>query len=1322
MQKTMNKARSDSLLNFDPNAAGESNMLQAKVLFEDTKEMLAQEPQKLGTVIEILYQWEAAIFAVFDETRRILATNKELEARKNELYNCLMLLKKQQRKYEQLKTERDNFTKYRNSLEAKSSLLNELYELLTTEEEHWKGLKEWESALELIIRRQESLVGDSLLAAGILTYLGAFSWRSRSLIKKQWQKTFAEAGLKAQERPKVGLLLGNAKQLADWHEKQLLVDDTTIENAFIKEHWRKWPLVIDPEGAATKWLCGKSGLKDTDRYFREELAKRMGQGKHLVIHLSNERIPREVLKMLELPVERTENIKINLSAEHIIVEGLVDRYKSDPNIIELHSKFAFTICIEHSKPVFPNYVYEMANVINFALSPKALEDNFMIEYGTYAGSSDFADAVLKKKNPAEWDKEKEEDSLLAKVKELQLDRIDEEDQRKLKDAIGDTMKRVTELKRRISETAEEKTKEVNEKIQTAFPLVSKASVMYQCISRLPSMKPNYLFTYQLVRELFIKELRDNSEVIAEAQMNMGQLKSRLKNIEEYLISDVMIALKQVMFRRDFLKFALYLAAKLAIQEKTITKEEWQIILHGENYQPAESSVNIVKNPVPDKITRGAWNLLGHLEKTLPDLYKGLSQDMIKNIADWEKWASNLAPHTAPLPALIQSLKPLQILLLVRLVCPEKFMTTLNWAASSVIGEGYLKKEPPKIAELFKKQTKVNKPLLVLVDGEEDATEEVMRLVHEEVKLESWCLAKETEAGIKRTLEECKRGFDKEEQWYFIKNIELIPGFGRYLVERLKEMSIAAEEDRSSSDSNDRWFRLILTSHTCRLPRELLLTSVRAVLDSPVTMKQRIARDLSHYQRQEETMLEVPANKDRYTISYRRLVLSLSLLHCVLSRRSRFPSNGWSSPFTLNAGDLELGANISFNLVNTFKENEPWEGLRHLMGDIWLGGGLEDEYDKEIVGCFVRRHFNDEVTKGNYAFVEDCFYQVPAQSNFEGMAKFIQSQPNEEACVLCGADAVETLLVERSEIEGALEPLKRVEFAKNKKAEITRKTEENFVESLFKEIPEVGFTKNDISPVIYEGKNKLPYAHNMFLLQEMSRYNALIERIHSSTAKIAHFLRTGKPMPHSLEVIYASLAVGQVPEEFTGYPWNHPVGEWVRNFKARLEYVLNWLKKGETKTYWLRAFIYPKGLLSSLLIASSQKSGEEIESIALAMQLTPYTKLEDIPEPNPHAYYLNGLYMVNAKYNEETKALDDINEEVKGVKCKELPLVLAVATAEEKEKTEAFECPVYYLPKRMSKVGKFENALMKVECPTSAAKDYWIMKQTFISCTNPELNS
>eukprot|EP00826_Nyctotherus_ovalis_P044247 TRINITY_DN4768_c0_g2_i3.p1 TRINITY_DN4768_c0_g2~~TRINITY_DN4768_c0_g2_i3.p1 ORF type:complete len:100 (-),score=33.47 TRINITY_DN4768_c0_g2_i3:40-339(-) len=99
-----------------------------------------------------------------------------------------------------------------------------------------------------------------------------------------------------------------------------------------------------------------------------------------------------------------------------------------------------------------------------------------------------------------------------------------------------------------------------------------------------------------------------------------------------------------------------------------------------------------------------------------------------------------------------------------------------------------------------------------------------------------------------------------------------------------------------------------------------------------------------------------------------------------------------------------------------------------------------------------------------------------------------------------------------------------------------------------------------------------------------------------------------------------------------------------------------------------------------------------------------------------------MYMVNAKYNEETKALDDINGEVKGVKYKELPLVLVVATAKEKEESETFECPVYYLPKRMSKVGKFENALMKVDCPTSTAKDYWIMKQTFISCANPELNS
>jgi len=1318
MQKSMNKAKSDSLFNFDINSSGESNILQAKVLFEDTKEMLKQEKEKLDIVAEVLYQWESAIFSIYDETRRILATNKDLEEKKNELYNCLTLLKKQQRKYERLKIERDNFTKYRNTLEAKGSLLNELHELLMTETEYWKGLKEWEVTLEAIIKRQEVLIGDALFTAGILTYFGPFSWRSRERIKKQWVDILQSAKVKVGIYPKVGLLLGTDKQLADLHEQQLLVDDTSIENAFIKSRSCKWTLIIDPEGAASRWLGGRGGLKDSNKYFHEELLKSMGKPKHLVIHLSNERLPVDVLKLLELPIERKKNLRINFNSEHIKIEKQYDSNKPDPNTIEVNSKFSFTIRIGHSKPVFPDYIYELVNVINFSLSPKALEDNFMIEYGTYAASGDFIEAILKKKNPIEWDKEREEDTLLIKVKELELTKIDQEDQRKLKDLIGDTMRKCTELRRRISETIEEKMKGINEKIQAAEGLVSKVSVIYRSITRLTNMKANYLFTYQFVKDIFAKQLKDNTEIISEAQMNMSQLKERLGNISEYLISDVMVALKQVMFKRDYLKFTLYLAAKLSIKDKAFTKEEWKILLYGENYQPKKPFVNIAKNSLPQKITRGAWNVLGYLEEMLPDFYKGISQDIIKNKNNWETWAKDLSPHTAPLPELIESLKPLQILLLIRLICTEKVMTALEWSAKAVIGS--IKKEPLKLQEIFKKETKIDKPLLILVDKEEDPTVEVMKLVHKEVKFESWALTRELESTIKRTLEECKRGFDREEQWFYIKDIDMIPGFGKYLVERLKEITRATEDDHSISDFNDKWFRLILTCHPCRLPRELLLNSVRVALGSPVTMKQMIIRDLNNSQQQEEKMLKVATNKDRYTIPYRRLILSFSILHATLNRRNRFGGAGWSKPFEVNEKDLELEAIASLNLVNNFKEDIPWKGMQEVITNVWLGGRIEDSYDKMILDQFVTEYFNEELTKGNYTFNEESFYRIPSQSLFDGMAKYIESQPNEEAYVLCGMDAMTSLIVERNEIESALDPLRRMEFAKNGAVESAKEVEESFVDSVFRAIPEVGFLKNHINPLIYEGKNKLPYAYNMYLLQEMNRYNVLIEIIHNTIAEISKFLKTGKLMSPSLEKIYASLAAGQIPEEFTGYPWNHPIAEWVTTFKARYDYIYNWLKTGATKTYWLKAFIYPKGLLNALLMTSAQRTGKEVENLSLAVQITSYNTKEDIKDKNPLIFHIDELYMLNAKYNPETKALDNIEEEEKYIKYTKLPIIAVIPTTETKEKSETFECPVYYLPRRVDKVGNFENLLMRVEYPTTN-KDYWIMKQTFISCINPETN-
>ena len=277
MQKTMNKKKSDALLALDFNAIGDLIFFEARISFEEARASLEQQPKQLNLPGEALYEWESAAFSVFDETKKALGINNELEQKKDELYNSMLQLSKLKKKYEGLKADRDKFARYRNSLEAKSSLLNELYQMIGMENPDWNGIQVWKDELIATLESQECLLSNALFAAGVLAYFGPFSWVSRDKLKIEWVKIFKEMMLKVRDNPQVSTFLGDANTLADWHQRNLLRDETCIENAFIIAYSSRWPLVIDPEGAAAKWLGGKNKLKDSSVHINEDLSKDMLQ-------------------------------------------------------------------------------------------------------------------------------------------------------------------------------------------------------------------------------------------------------------------------------------------------------------------------------------------------------------------------------------------------------------------------------------------------------------------------------------------------------------------------------------------------------------------------------------------------------------------------------------------------------------------------------------------------------------------------------------------------------------------------------------------------------------------------------------------------------------------------------------------------------------------------------------------------------------------------------------------------------------------------------------------------------------------------------------
>ena len=405
-------------------------------------------------------------------------------------------------------------------------------------------------------------------------------------------------------------------------------------------------------------------------------------------------------------------------------------------------------------------------------------------------------------------------------------------------------------------------------------------------------------------------------------------------------------------------------------------------------------------------------------------------------------------------------------------------------------------------------------------------------------------------------------------------------------------------------------------------------------------------------------------------------------------------------------------------------------MKKVVGEICFGGRLLEDYDIRTMNCIIDMYLNEDVATGNYAFKENSAYRIPAQGTFAELLKHVEGFPETDDYELCNMTPDVTLFGQRNELDKTMRTMQLIELKKNIPDETMMKPEpkmEIMVEKIIEEMPEHGLTKEDINPVVLEQKKGVLYGHHMFALQEMNRHNSLLKRVQDIMGRIKTHMQTGELMTPSLENVYFALVAGRVPEEFIGYSWNHPIGEWIITLKKRIEYIRDWLKAGETKGYWLRALIYPKGLFNALMMYYSQKYEQSVETLSFNFEVTSHTSLSTITEVQSQTAYLYDLYMANAKYNIESGVMEEYNPEEQlkfsgPFKYSKMPIIALSPTNEAKEDRGDFECPVYYLPVKTSKVGELDNMIIKIDCPTDLKSQYWILKEVFMTCIDPALNT
>merc|ERR1719262_1192458 len=106
--------------------------------------------------------------------------------------------------------------------------------------------------------RRKRLVGDSALCCGFVTYCGPFNSEFRDKLNtEQFLADTHQRGVPASEKVDLVNFLVDQGTIGEWALEGLPSDDLSVHNGIMVTRSSRFPLMVDPQGQALRWIKSK---------------------------------------------------------------------------------------------------------------------------------------------------------------------------------------------------------------------------------------------------------------------------------------------------------------------------------------------------------------------------------------------------------------------------------------------------------------------------------------------------------------------------------------------------------------------------------------------------------------------------------------------------------------------------------------------------------------------------------------------------------------------------------------------------------------------------------------------------------------------------------------------------------------------------------------------------------------------------------------------------------------------------------------------------------------------------------------------------------
>ncbi|XP_075463117.1 dynein axonemal heavy chain 6 isoform X2 [Ascaphus truei] len=1287
-------------------------------------DFVPEKVEKVSRACRSMCMWVRAMDLYSRVLKDVEPKKQKLAAAQIELDVTMSTLREKQRKLrdveEQIKELQDQYDK---SLGEKESLaktmaltqarLNRAGKLtaaLGDEQVRWKeSIANFEEEIS-------NVIGNVFIAAACVAYFGAFTAVYRQQLIDCWIKKCQN--LEIPISPKFSLIniLGDAYEIRQWNTDGLPRDLVSTENGILVTRGRRWPLMIDPQDQANRWIRNKetkNGLKIiklTDVGFLRTLENAIRLGLPILLE--------ELKESLDPALEPILLKQTYVSGGRMLI-------RLGDSDIDYDKNFRFYMTTKMPNPHYLPEVCIKVTVINFTVTRSGLEDQLLSD-------------VVRLERP---DLEEQRNRLIIRINsdKNQLKAIEDRilkllftsegnilDNEELINTLQESKITSGAIKTRLqeAETTEQKINTAREKYRT---VATQGSVIYFVIASLSEIDPMYQYSLKYFKQLF--------NMTIEAAEKSDDLDIRLATLLSQTLFSAYTNVSRGLFEQHKLIYSFMLCIEIMRQKGEISESEWNFFLRGaaglDKKHPAKPDVPWLSDTL--------WYTCCDLEEILP-YFKGIKKDILCtptaitlgsleihiNPSSWDGYKLDTykkqgEENKMGLDLWNEKLNLFQKLILVKSIMEEKVVFAITEFVINNLEKKFIENPPVDLATLYQDMSP-STPLVFILSTGSDPMGAFQRFAKEKgysERVQAISLGQGQGPIAEKMIKEALRTGN----WIFLQNCHLAVSWMLPMEELIKTFT----EPNVSINEN---FRLFLSSMPSRtFPVTVLQNSVKVTNEPPKGLRANIRRAFTEI---------TPTFFEEHLLGkkWRKVIFGICFFHAIIQERKKFGPLGWNICYEFTDSDREC-ALLNLNLY--CQEGKiPWDALTYITGEITYGGRVTDAWDQRCLRTILKRFFSTETLEDNYFYSGSGIYLAPDADSLQYYKEYIENLPLTDDPEIFGMHENANLAFQRNETNTLINTI--LDVQPRSTARGAGKSNDEIVSELATSILSKLPDKLDMdtaSETLFSKDSKgRVNSLTTVLGQEVDRFNNLLTVLKVSLETLNKAIAGFVVMSEEMERIYKSFLNNQVPSLWAGaaYPSLKPLGSWVKDLVLRTAFIDAWIRRGQPKSFWISGFFFPQGFLTGTLQNHARKYNLPIDELSFHFTVLPCYRDQavviealktiqfgqqlpmDIQLPTPEdGVLVHGMYMDASRWDDEDMVVEDaLPRQMNPI----LPVVHFEPHQNYYPSQALYQAPLYKTGARagtLSTTGHSTNFVVTVLLPSKRPSDYWISKGSALLC-------